>query len=101
MRMLSTFLFVTAAVLLGAQTADARDGCGRGWYFDGYSCRPYRADYGPRYAYPPRYERPIYGESSYGEPEIWFRPRYGYGGRGRCPPGFTVQDGVCKRYRGY
>lgn len=101
MRMLWTYLFAAMAVLLAAGAADARDGCGRGWYFDGYSCRPYQSYYRPRYGYPPRYERPIYGESSYGEPEIWYRPRYDYEGRLRCPPGHTVQDGVCKRYRGY
>ena len=34
-------------------------------------------------------------------------PYYGYGGGGGyntwngCPPNFTIQDGVCKPYRGY
>jgi hypothetical protein len=26
---------------------------------------------------------------------------YGYNDSSRCPPHYTVQDGVCKPYRGY
>jgi hypothetical protein len=28
---------------------------------------------------------------------VWYPVRWG----GRCPRGYTVQDGVCKLYRGY
>jgi hypothetical protein len=49
----------------------------------------------PYYAPPPRYQRryvraPRYYGNPYGS--------YNYNG---CPPHYTVQDGVCKPYRGY
>src|SRR4051812_21527372 len=92
--------------------ADARDGCGPGYYFNGYRCRPMERDYGPPPYRGPYYERREYGppsgvvgpggwrairgESSQGRSEIWYAPQ-----GGRCPQGHTIQDGVCKRYRGY
>jgi hypothetical protein len=41
----------------------------------------------------------------YGPPPApYYGGGYGYGGGGTwngCPPNFTIQDGVCKPYRGY
>jgi len=40
----------------------------------------------------------------YPPPGPGYGPGYGYGGWNTwngCPPNFTVQDGVCKPYRGY
>jgi hypothetical protein len=39
----------------------------------------------------------IIGQNNYGQLERW----YPVGRGGICPRGYTVQDGVCKRYRGY
>ena len=86
------------AVVVTLSTAEARDGCGRGWYFDGRTCVPdaprYRGYGGPGYygGGPPR---PIgsvhcnrYGECRTSAPHS-------------CSvPGYTIQDGVCKPYRG-
>ena len=58
----------------------------------------------PHYYRPPQrdIDRPIYGRSSSGRPETWFRPYRNQVGALACAqPGYTVQDGVCKRYRGY
>jgi hypothetical protein len=93
-----------AFMLLGAATfaaasidlAAAADGCGRGRYWNGYRCvgQVYR---GP--AYYRSYARPIRPVGS-----------VGCDAYGRCyrtaphscsHPGFTIQDGVCKPYRGY
>lgn len=70
---------------------------------------------GPYYGPPPGYydgppqgyyrrggpDAPIYSQDNFGNPEVWFRPVYTpYGPRCR-QAGYTVQDGYCKRYRGY
>ncbi len=112
MRAFVAAILSVAALTALPQIADARDGCGRGWYFNGYACRPerpvygpgYRPGYGPGYGPPPGayYDRPLYGENSWGEREIWFRPHVNRRGQLECAQrGYTVQDGVCKRYRGY
>ena len=61
--------------------------------------------YGPGYG--PGVE-PRYQDDRYYRPNYQYRqPTYGYEAPRRyrtwngCPPGFTVQDGVCKPYRGY
>jgi hypothetical protein len=52
---------------------------------------------GPRYDDRPRYRERYYRQNN--------RAYYRGGYRGRsangCPRGYTVQDGVCKPYRGY
>ncbi len=98
--------FGSLAIASLAGVADARDGCGQGYYFDGYRCRPMYREFGPPPYRERSYEdrgyggpgswRAIRGQNSYGDPEIWYAPR-----GGQCPRGFTIQDGVCKRYRGY
>ena len=85
-------LFVAAAALGSVSTAaEARDGCGRGLFYNGYRCVPQQREY--------------YG----GGPDRRFfqeRREYrgGYDGRqrgARCAnPSYTVQDGVCKPYSG-
>src|SRR5215510_5933551 len=39
----------------------------------------------------------IIGYNSWGQREVWYQVSRS----GRCPRGYTVQDGVCKLYRGY
>lgn len=75
--------------------ADARDGCGRGLYFDGYRCVP------QYYAPPPPqvyYGGPGYVEPGYrrGYRSDWNDPNSNRG----CPYSWTRQDGVCKPYTG-
>jgi hypothetical protein len=76
----STVLLVGIAALTLISTsfvstvAEARDGCGRGWYYNGRGCVPedgpgYRGDYGPPARY---YEPPVAGP-----PQLWL----GLGGR--------------------
>jgi hypothetical protein len=115
MRKLASIALTAAAIVGMAGAASAQQ-----FYF-GVSPGPPRPSYGPgpyyapdpydgpppyRRAYPPRYyeggpryypvePRPYrYGEAGY------YRP-----GRYRtwngCQPGWTVQDGLCKPYRGY
>jgi hypothetical protein len=112
-RIIALLVGVTA-LTVNSIVAEAEDGCGRGSYYDGRRCVPmsapmyqpqYRRDYGP-----PQY-RGDYGPPVDRGPQL----RLGPGGRERaryprpnpafktwnnCPPNFTVQDGLCKPYRG-
>ena len=109
MTRLALFVVCAAAAVVAVSSAEARDGCGRGWFFNGAACVPER---GPGYGYQP--EPRYYQEQprSYQEPRYYDDgPRYREGGNGmyrdrngqvRCiNRTFTVQDGVCKPYRGY
>jgi len=110
------------AAMALATTAEARDGCGRGYYFDGYGCRPERRGPPPGYYPPPppppgRYGPPpprYYDPPPPPGPTIQFNlggggdnrryapPVRGRDGRPTCAQrGYTVQDGLCKPYRGY
>ena len=81
MRVITIMLLtIVAALVATSELATARDGCGNGRYWNGYRC----AGIGQRYDAP----RPNYQS-------------YGYAGRNRCGPGFSIQDGRCKPYRGY
>ena len=81
----------TAAVTM-IPTAEARDGCGRGAYFNGYRCVPsYHgrgySDYGSYYA-------PNFRGNT-------VRPTRGRDGSISCSNrNYTWQDGACKPYRG-
>jgi hypothetical protein len=78
----------TAAVAM-ISSAEARDGCGRGMYFDGYRCMPAygRGAYGSYYA--PNFRGNV------------VRPTIGRDGAISCSnPNYTWQDGACKPYRG-
>ena len=100
-------LFVcAAAAAVASSSAEARDGCGRGWFFNGAVCvQEYGYGPGPGYGYrpQPRYQEQRY----YDDGPRGYRGGGGsemYRGRDRqihcANPGFTVQDGVCKPYRG-
>lgn len=84
-----------AALLASASFAEAADGCGRGFYWNGYRCAPMR--YGP-----PPVVREYYEGPRYYEGRRYYAPRGPncYAG-GCCPPHYTIQDGVCKPYRGF
>lgn len=121
MRRFLTVLLGCAAIAAIAEPAAARDGCGRGFAWNGYACVPMQAPapyyapgygpgpgYGGGYGGPPAYGYyrggggAIQGESSTGRQETWFRPYRDADGQPHCrQPGYTLQDGVCKRYRGY
>lgn len=95
---MSRFALLLAAIATAGvamlSTADARDGCGRGWYFNGHRCVPMRAArYYGAYAGP---IRPVGSVrcNRYGE-------CYRTAPHSCTHPGFTIQDGVCKPYRGY
>jgi hypothetical protein len=99
-----------AALTAISTIAEAADGCGRGWFYNGRRCVPmdepmYRRDYGP-----PQY-RGDYGPPVNRGPQLRLGPGGGEGTRysppnpayktwNNCPPNFTVQDGLCKPYRG-
>ena len=90
-KLISVALGVAAVAALSGG-AEARDGCGPGWYFDGYRCRPMAREYygPPRYVPGPRYVDPAH---PYGY-------RYNYGDPRCGRPNYTIQDGVCKPYSG-
>jgi hypothetical protein len=85
---------VAATVAVQSQ-AEARDGCGRGWYFNGYRCVPSRGSYyGPRRYDPGSYYAPNFRGNV-------VRPVRGANGTMSCSnPNYTWQDGACKPYRG-
>ena len=103
---LAAILGLSALAALPAPS-QAADGCGRGWYNNGYRCAPMR---GPGYGFYEERPRHYYREREYYRDA--YRPRYadpghpyGYNynyGDPRCGrPNFTIQDGVCKPYRGH
>ena len=92
MRAIAVMLVTGAALVSTADLATARDGCGAGRYFNGYRCvsMGYNYNYAPAPAY--RVPRQYIGNGMV---------RDAYGNVGCARPGFTVQSGVCKPYRGY
>jgi hypothetical protein len=109
-----TGLLVGIAALGAVSYADAADGCGRGWFYNGRRCVPMD---GPGYGPPPRGE--FYGPSPGGRysgppdrgPNLQFDlgrrderryspPNPGLRTWNHCPQGYTVQDGLCKPYSG-
>lgn len=110
-------LIAGLAVMAISTAAEARDGCGRGYYFDGYACRPERyyrppppGYYPPppdRYGPPPRYYEPPRDDVfrfnfGGGDDRRYARPVRGRDGKLVCQQrGYTIQDGLCKPYRGY
>jgi hypothetical protein len=96
------------ALAVTTNLAVARDGCGRGLYWNGYRCAPMGGPgYGGGYESPTAhicrpgwsfqdgvckpYRGPVgYGGGYYG----------GYGYNNSCAPGWSLQDGRCKPYRG-
>ncbi len=102
MRVVLMGALALASTMMLANTAEARDGCGRGFYFNGVRCAPMR------YAPPPYYMPPPPPPPRYA-PRGWapaFVDNHGQqlfypGRRGSCPRGYTVQSGFCRPYRGY
>ena len=83
MKRLATALMALLALAAMTELAAARDGCGRGFFWNGYRCAPMGGYGSPGYGYGSRrMDCYIY-----------------YGRRICCPEAFTVQDGVCKPYR--
>jgi hypothetical protein len=92
MRLAALALIGSIVLLAPLQPASARDGCGRGYAWNGYACVPVAAGpyYRPGYYPAPRYEQPM---------PAWkraYRAQFQ-----QCPRGYTVQDGRCQPYRGY
>ena len=100
MRKLISVALGVAAVAALSSGAEARDGCGPGWYFDGYGCQQMaRRYYGPppgEYYGPPRY---VPGPR-YVDPGHPYGYRHNYGDPRCGRPNYTIQDGVCKPYTG-
>jgi hypothetical protein len=101
-------LFVGIAALAVISTvAEAADGCGRGWYYNGRRCVP-QDEPGyppPRYSEPPpRYYEPPGPQLRLdlgGRDEARYSPpNPAYKTWNNCPQNYTVQDGLCKPYRG-
>ena len=98
---LAAILGLAALAALPAPS-QAADGCGRGYYDNGYRCAPMRA---PRYGYyearPRYYYREHYRRPRYADPGHPYGYRFDYGDPRCGRPNYTIQDGVCKPYRGY
>ena len=90
-----------AALLVISTVAEAADGCGRGWYYNGRRCVP---EDGPGYGYRRDYERdrgpPLRFDLGRRDEARYFPPNPGLKTWNHCPQGYTVQDGLCKPYRG-
>jgi hypothetical protein len=106
-----SLLIGIAALGAIATAADARDGCGRGLYYNGYRCVPEPYYYGPpdRYYAPPQrfYGPPVERAPSFqfdfgggDDGRRYSPPSSRWGTRNGCPPRYTVQDGLCKPYTG-
>ncbi len=90
-----------ATLALVSSQADARDGCGRGWFYNGSACVQDEGGYAPAprryYDDGPRYYRP--------EPRVYYgdtvRPIRTPNGQISCGnPNYTWQNGACRPYRG-
>lgn len=82
------------ALAAGFDSAKAEDGCGRGRYYNGYRCAPIE---GREYYGPPGYR----GRGDHGAQIDHNKDCYNVNGRRICcPKQWTVQDGVCKPYKG-
>jgi hypothetical protein len=92
MRFSALSLIGITALLVAAEPATARDGCGRGMAWNGYACvqRAYQA---PVVQF---YREPSYG--AYGYSGGYQRQNVVRGGQ--CPRGYTIQHGRCEPYRG-
>jgi len=120
-RIAALFVGIAALGVISAVAKAEDDGCGRGWYYDGRGCVPlnqpgyypppppppiYYPPPPPAYYLPPpdyEYEPPVdrgpqlrfdTDEAQYSPPNPSFKTW------NNCPPNFTVQDGLCKSYKG-
>ena len=95
MKKLALILFA-ATSLLGSGSIAAAQYYGGGYYgAPGPGYRYYDGGYYGGRGY--GYGGAMIGQNNYGQPERW----YPVGRYGTCPRGYSVQDGVCKRYRGF
>ena len=95
---------IAALTVITLSPAEARDGCGRGWFWNGRACAQEEA--GPRYyndapVYAP--ERNYYRRDP--RPIVGVDPRTGIPTRdvntaAGCPRYWSLQDGRCKPYTG-
>ena len=94
----ATALLLGIAAFSMTPSAEARDGCGGGWYFNGRTCVPMNAQ--PyRYNDPPIYAPQRYYYRDYNNRPP--RPIMGANGTVSCGnPNYTYQDGACKPYIG-
>jgi len=93
-----TLLTLVAAAIISAEGASAQ-----GVYLDfGNNPGPRYRDYddGPRYRDRGRYREERYGDRGDRGDRGYYRPG-GYKTFNGCQNGWTVQDGLCKPYRGY
>ena len=101
-----SLLLGLAALAMAAPQADARDGCGRGWFYNGQACvqeeeSPRFYNDGPVYAPQRSFDDRDYGYRP--APRGWGPPRPIMGANGQIScnnPNYTWQDGACKPYRG-
>jgi hypothetical protein len=103
MNRITSVVFAGIAGLIVISTvAEAADGCGRGMYYNGRRCVPQddddygRRDYGPPVG-GPTLRLDLGGgrdDARYSPPNPRFRTW------NNCPQNYTVQDGLCKPYRG-
>ena len=92
MKKFALVLFAATSLLGSGNIASAQYYYGGGYYG---APGPY---YGYRYSDGGYYRGgAMLGYNNFGQPETWYPVRRG----GRCPRGYSVQDGVCKLYRGY
>lgn len=122
MRLIAIFILGLAAIVASASTSQADDGCGQGWYWNGYQCAPMRYDRwhrDDRWRHHDRWrdherwrhhERRSYdwrhhddnGPRFYNDEPRYYPPdRHRWHTPNGCQPHYTVQDGLCKPYRGY
>jgi hypothetical protein len=105
-----SLLLAGTATLIAATAAEARDGCGQGWFHNGVACaRQEGPSYGRRYGgydggyYGGGYQRPR-PEGSWRAPNFGgnvVRPTRGNNGAMSCSnAGYTWQNGACRPYRG-
>jgi len=95
MKNLVLMLLAGASLLGTAGIASAQYYYDRPGYGDPYRGRYYDDRYYQRRGY--AYGGAIVGHDRYGRRELY----YPVGRGARCPPHYTIQDGICKPYRGY
>jgi hypothetical protein len=101
-----TALFVgTAALAVISTVAEAADGCGRGWYYNGRRCVPqdepsYRPQYRRDYDSPVDRGPQLRLDLGRRDEAQYFPPNPSFKTWNNCPQNYTVQDGLCKPYRG-
>jgi hypothetical protein len=98
----TTALLLGIAVLTVISTvAEARDGCGRGWYYNGRRCVPEEGPgYYPRGYYEDRGPQIRFDLGGRRDEGRYSPPNPAYKTPNKCPPNYTVQDGLCKPYTG-